>query len=170
MAVRRERGGREEEKPQEQPETKKKGSKKKLLLILPAALVVLLLASYFFFPRLLGVFLPAADDEEPEVAETDGPYPYMEALPQFLVNLAEGNRHIKLVLHVGFRERHFLEKMKERNVEIRDRIIVMLRGKTVEEISEPGGAEKLRRNLEHEINAVLGEDAGSVYFWDFLVH
>jgi flagellar basal body-associated protein FliL len=143
-----------------------KKKRNKLFYFVPLTLALVFLV-YFLLAGQVQIIFPTASGGDLE--ENNG-YRYTKPLPEFIVNLADGNRYIKLNLHLAFDQRQLQREIEDREAEIRDRVIILLREKTAEEISAAGGAEILRQELEKEINDLLVEgELGTVLFWDLLI-
>ena len=80
---------------------------------------------------------------------------YAVHFSEFTVNLAEDRRYVRFQLHLCFDERALNKEIENRETELKDRIITLIRGKTVHELAEPGGMDQLRDELMHTLNEVL---------------
>ena len=90
----------------------------------------------------------------------------------FQVNLmdAGGNKILQLQLHLEASRPEVVERIKRKVPPLRDAIIMLLSGKTVEEVSRVKGMMRLKQEIILRLEGVL--DAGSiksVYFTDYLV-
>ncbi len=93
----------------------------------------------------------------------------------FVVNLADprGDRFLRLTLRAVVSDPAVAETFKIDELtkaRVRDRIISVLTAKTYQDISSPAGKDSLRRELLHEMNGLLPNDAiQEVLFVDFAV-
>ncbi|MGI6036934.1 MAG: flagellar basal body-associated FliL family protein [Limnochordia bacterium] len=94
----------------------------------------------------------------------------------FTVNLRQGPGHIgaarylraRLVLEAS--DQKVLEELETRAPQVRDRIIKILRSKTVEEINEPQAAERLQKEIIDQLNPLLNQgEVIDIYFTDLVV-
>ena len=133
---------KKEDAPAEQPQGK---SKKKLIIILVLALVVLVGGG-------AGAFLilkkPAEDKEEAKHEEPHTPPAFM-VLDPFVVNLAAPDQSRYLQIGITYETSNPLiaEEVKTYTPVIRSRILLVLSGKTVEQLTSIEGKQQLMDEL-----------------------
>ncbi len=162
----RERRLREEEK--EQQEKSRPGKpfpwKKVVIALLLLGLVA---AGWFFFKEELQERVKGFLGES---THGEG-HRHVEHLREFVVNPADpgGRRFLKLDIYVAFDQDELRQEIEEREKEINTEIITLLRSKTVDDYQEPGGTEKLRRELVERLNQILEKGKiKEVYFEEFV--
>jgi flagellar FliL protein len=103
---------------------------------------------------------------------TDGPkelYP----LEVIIVNLLDpsGKRYLKVAISLELGSPPIKERINANMTQIRDKIIVMLSGKTYSDISTPDGKNLLREEIKMACNKVLDNSKAvtNVFFTDFVV-
>ena len=63
-----------------------------------------------------------------------------------------------------------VQELEQRTPQVKDKIINLLRSKTVEEMMDPQGADRLREEIKDEINQLLREgEITEVYFIDLVI-
>jgi flagellar FliL protein len=153
---------------------------KKLTLLLGAAVLVLCgtgVGLYFFLPEFLPAFIRPVDANETNVArkgqEPKRHEPEVGAdLEVFVVNLAGQvpARYLRTTLSLGLASEKDKEDLKQLSGPIRNAIIMYLTERKVEELLEPEGKTKLRRDLLKQINTAVGKKMVlNVYFKEFLI-
>ncbi|AGB40638.1 flagellar basal body-associated protein [Halobacteroides halobius DSM 5150] len=91
-------------------------------------------------------------------------------LNQFLVNLSNGNRFIKINVVFEVSNKATIKEIKDRNPQIRDAIISILRTKSYKEITSTRGTRKLRTEIMNDINKLLLKGKiTNVFFTEFVV-
>lgn len=159
---------------------------KKIIIIVAG--VILLLGGggagvYFLKPDLLPASMrPKAADGEHEKEEGEGKKAEKKAshgpevsadLDVFVVNLAGAGtpRYLRTQLSLGVKDAHEKDKIKELSGKIRHAVIMYLTERTVEELSDPAGKNKLRDELLKLIAAAIDDKelVTNVYFKDFLI-
>lgn len=158
----------------EETSTSPKGGKKKIVIV--AMILVVLGGGGFFGWQVMFSDKSGGNDSgaaEAKTSEEGVPkVKIMYEMDPFIVNLLgeNGTRYLKakVVAEVGNPE---IEKeLKDRNPEIRDALLLLLAGKSFEDISTPQGKIALRGELVARLNSVL--NTGSVrmlYFTEFVV-
>ncbi len=97
---------------------------------------------------------------------------HQEELEEFITNPASPGaaNHLRLKMHLGFNEGDLKDELEERNLQVRNRINVILRSKTVEDLQEPGGTESLQREIKSELNNILvSGQIEEIYFEEFII-
>lgn len=92
-------------------------------------------------------------------------------LETFIVNLAgsKGRRVAKVDLQLELEGDGTAEEIEKRKAQIRDIIIILLSGKTYDEVSTREGKEQLRNEIKDTVNAFLTKGKIlNVFFTDFI--
>jgi len=72
--------------------------------------------------------------------------------------------------HPGHTLADLEDELEKKNYQIRDRINIILRSKTVEDLQDPGGTEALQEELINELNQMLvSGEIKEVYFEEFII-
>ncbi len=145
---------------------KKSGKGKKIIFIL---LVVLVLAGaggagWYFFLADRGEVLPEAPPE-PQVEI------YSPSL-SFTVNLAGAGqrRFLRSTLVFGYQEPGLTEELALKEPKVRDRIITIMRAKSLEDVSTGEGEQQLSVEIKEVLNEFLeGSPILEVFFTEFVI-
>ncbi len=159
--------GKEKEKVEEAPP--EKGSSIKWIVI---AIVVLLVLGGGGFVSWKTFLNPAQEDGNKEgkpIRVQLGPTFPLEV---FIVNLAgtSGERYLKVNLELELKESSLAAELEKRSPQIRDTILLLLSGKTFEDVATFKGKTRIRNEITARLNAFL--EPGSikkVYFTEFVV-
>lgn len=92
-------------------------------------------------------------------------------LETFIVNLAgsKGRRIFKVDVELEVNERKVVDEIEQRKAQIRDIIIIILSGRTYDQISGKDGKNQLRDEIKDTVNAFLTKGKiTSVFFTNFL--
>jgi flagellar protein FliL len=92
-------------------------------------------------------------------------------LETFIVNLAgsKGRRIAKVNMELELNGTSVQEEIDKRKAQIRDIIIIILSGKTYDEVASKEGKETLREEIKDTVNAFLTKGKiQSVYFTEFI--
>ena len=152
------------EKQDEQPKPKK-GLPIKLILIIAVAVLIIGAGSgagYYFFIKKNKVSEAA---KKPEVVTI---WP-MEA---FVVNIADvgGERYLKLVIQLELSDPGAVAELEQIKPRLRDSILDLLAPKTLKELMELAGKQRLREDIAGRVNNVLTRGKVTrVYFTEFVV-
>ena len=161
----------------------------KKLIIIGVGVVVLLGSGgagvYFLKPDLLPESIrpkskdgahggTAAEGEKGKTAKKEEHAHEIAAdLDVFVVNLAGSgqSRYLRTMLSLGVKDEHMKEKIKELSGKIRHSVIMYLTERKVEELADPAGKNKVRAELQKQINQVIGDEklVTNVYFKEFLI-
>lgn len=113
--------------------------------------------------KMLGGSPESFSGQEPE---------FMYAVPEILVNInAQGReRFLSVKFYLGHDELELEKELDKRMPEIRDAVLKILWGKSIEDVNSPEGKELLRGEIFQVINDMLhrGKLRG-VYFWHVMV-
>lgn len=138
----------------------KKSKKKKIIIIVLAVLLIIFasvsITAYYFY------WLPM---QEEVIID------YKYKLDSFVVNIAEEHRrYLKIDMSLLYHSEELEEKLEEKEDKIRDEVIDILRGKTMEEIQREGSMENIKNEVLNSINQVLDKNKiKSIYFTDFII-
>lgn len=92
-------------------------------------------------------------------------------LETFIVNLAgsKGRRIAKVNMEIEIQGENIQEEIEKRKAQVRDIIIIILSGKTYDEVSNKEGKEKLRDEIKDTVNGFLTKGKiVNVYFTEFI--
>ncbi|PKM81945.1 MAG: hypothetical protein CVU88_03600, partial [Firmicutes bacterium HGW-Firmicutes-13] len=142
-----------------------KGSGRKRLVL--ALLVFLLILAggaggiaYFRYWHHNGQDL-VQEDPEPE---------YKYFLENFIVNLAEQRRYLKIGIVLSYFDGELGEELDRREPQIKDKIIDILWGKSLEEIYTDNFLQEIKGEIVREINSVIRRGKiEEVYFTEFII-
>jgi flagellar protein FliL len=158
----------ENENEPKEPE-KKKGSMLKLIIIVAVVLALLAgggaAAYFFFFKAKPAAGVKSATQEKPMVSVFWPMEPYV-------VNLIDndGERYLKVVMHLELSDQKMTEEMKLLNPKLRDTILDLLSSKTYKEMMDPLGKQRLRDEIAMRVNMNLTTGKVlKVYFTEFVI-
>lgn len=89
----------------------------------------------------------AADDEHP---------PIYEKLEQFTTRLADGETYLQCEINLKVADAKVQEKLKLYMPEIRDMLLRLLSSKSAEEMSSVEGRDALAKEVQQNVNEILG--------------
>ncbi|MDK2896272.1 MAG: flagellar protein FliL [Candidatus Atribacteria bacterium] len=93
--------------------------------------------------------------------------------PHFLVNLADTQvlRYLKVVLGVEVSNQRVAQELANRQVEVRDALIMVMSAKQSEDLATTEGKEQLKEEIKDTLNRLVGEqgEVKEVYFVDFVM-
>ncbi|MEW6771518.1 MAG: flagellar basal body-associated FliL family protein [Bacillota bacterium] len=145
----------------------KKGGKLKLIIII-AVVVIVLAAGGAAAKILLFNKKPASQAAAPKPVKME-----TLKLESIVVNLADqdANHYLRITVVLAFPgDEKTAEEIAEKEFELRDRIIQLLRTKHYAEVSTPDCTEKLKEEIIREINRHLDKhEITDVYLSEFLV-
>jgi len=124
--------------------------------------------NHYLHPSHQGVVADEAAPEAPVPAET----PVLVTLDPFLVNLADpsGRRYLRTVFDIEANSPPAAEEMKTKTSRVRNSILMVLSGKSFDDIRTVGGKGTLRDEIVAELNKTLTSGkARNVYFKEFVV-
>lgn len=165
-------------KPQENGTGKKDrppGKKRWLLVLLAAVAVIAMVIAVSGLVS--AIYLREAGSRSTEAGEApkreSAGRPYRMYGPQdFTVNLADTaqRRYLKVTVTLAYEEKALAKELEQRKAQVRDVIIDILRSRTVDDIFDIEGTEKLRGDIIDRLNGILNGGAiREVYFTDFLI-
>ncbi len=153
-----------------------KGSSKKMIIIIVVALLLLGGGGFAGWKFFLAE-KPSGDngesvEEAQESAKKAPLVKIMSEMKPFVVNLLgnDGKRYLKAKIDIEVDDEAIKKELEERNSELRDAILLLLAGKSFDDISSPRGKIELRTQLVEQINGILGQGGiRTLYFTEFVV-
>lgn len=97
---------------------------------------------------------------------------YTFELPELVFNLADGGRRrfLSIKLSFAFAEPALTAELERRMPEIRDAILTLMWGITMEEVAEESSIERMKKEIRDAANDILQSgDVTDVYFWHVMV-
>ena len=111
-----------------------------------------------------GIFFVFAEEER--AAYTKYTYP----LEEVIVNLKDGKHYLKASLALGYGLSDDVSLIKEKEVQIRDTILNILRSKDADEITPIEHTMRLKNEIKGKLNELFSQDIiMDVYITDFLI-
>ena len=160
---------REDDAPDESPSTGRGFNPWIFIAIIGGMIVAALIAFVIVFKILVA---PPASDEEKDV----GKEVYFGKLFSFeeaiIVNLAEtqGQRYLKVSIQFEVNDEKVIEELKARTPLMLDLLINILSSKTIDDIANTVGRNRLRREIIDKSNAELvSGKIINVYFTEFVI-
>jgi flagellar protein FliL len=145
-------------------EAKKKSSLMKIVILV---VLVAILGGGGYFAYLKFFKAPAKESNVPVVEQ-----PITQEMGTYLVNLADpgGKRYLKVTMQFELNGAKVSQELARRNVEVRDRIIMLLSSKEYDDIGNPTGKTTLKKELMTQLNKILQDgQVKEIYFTEFLV-
>lgn len=147
----------------------KKGGKLKIIVLALVGVLVLV-------GGVVGYLLMSspADVEIDEVAEAQRKPPVYETLAVFTVNLSDRQHFLQTELQLALEDVKAQQLVKARMPEVRDVLIRLLSSKTVDELTQADGKDRLADEIRQQVNGVLGvqsdaEGVRKVLFAAFII-
>lgn len=122
-------------------------------------------------PKIEHVIKGEHEAQEKDAHEEKGFVGKVVPLETFIVNLAgsKGRRIAKVNMELELNGSNVQEEIEKRKAQIRDIIIIILSGKTYDEVSNKEGKETLREEVKDTVNAFLTKGKiQAVYFTEFI--
>lgn len=179
--------GNETEAQATPPPTEKEGGGGLLKgTLIAVGLFVLMSVSQIVTPLVAGRFLPATahgpavhDNAPGEAGASDeppAPPQYLPMDPPFVVSFEEASmmRFLQISIQVMARDEATIAAVEEHNPVIRNNLLMLLGGQSLEELNTREGKERLRMAALEEVQAVLAAQIGEpgveeLYFTSFVV-
>ena len=169
--------------PAAEPEAPAKG-KAPVLLIALAVINMAVVAGVGFMlfqnrkkdaaePKLDHVIKGEHETHKTEEAEDKSFVGKIIPLETFIVNLAgsKGRRVAKVNMELEISGENLTTEIEQRKAQIRDMIIILLSGKTYDQVATKEGKDQLREEIMKTVNAFLTKGKiKQVYFTEFLYH
>lgn len=156
-----------EEKTEEQ-ENDRKGLFDIRLIIVGVAIIILASGIAYVVAKMVVNPAIAPDDNDPGISKTLGP---IYELDEFTVNLADsgGRRFVKTSMVFVISSNSLRRELDEKRPLIRDRIILLLGEKTINEMESAAGKEQLKQEILVNINPLLVTgQVEEIYFNSFV--
>ncbi|MBF0608239.1 MAG: flagellar basal body-associated FliL family protein [Candidatus Magnetobacterium sp. LHC-1] len=158
------------------PADEKKKSKlsTKLIIIIVGVLLVLGGGGFLAYTKLMGKKKEGAGQEaggghEEKAKHEEGP-PTLVPLDPFVVNLVDAGRYMKVTVQLEIASKKDEPFIKDRLPMLRDAVVFLLSGKSLEAVSGSEGKMQLKDEMLFKFNQTIGgEIIKNVYFTDFVV-
>lgn len=163
-----------EEKEENVAEEEESPKKKSSLLPMIIILVVLLIAlggGFFAWQKFMAA-PPAGEKKVVEEKKKEQTEPSIFKLETFVVNLARnaGRRYLKTTLELELNDKLIEKEIRSKLAQIRDSILILLSGKSFDDVNTVGGKYKLKDEIITRINTILLEGrVRQIYFTEFVV-
>lgn len=145
---------------------KKKRVSLKVILVMAAVLALMGAGAWLFS------FVSANRGTDTATPDRRSEKPYLQySLGDFTVNLADPGqrRYLKVQITVAFAEKNMTKELEQRNPQLRDLVIEVLRSRTAAQLTE-GNVDLLRSDLLAGLNNLLDRgEIREIYFTEFLV-
>ncbi|SJZ64344.1 flagellar basal body-associated FliL family protein [Selenihalanaerobacter shriftii] len=143
------------------------GQNFKLMLVAMVVLSLIIAAgtSYFMLQQVGGSKNQTAKEKK-SITKLGPTY----KVGDFVVNLANGQRYIRLNLVLEVSNEDIIEELKKRNPQVRDAVISILRNKQQNDIKTKAGTRDLREEIRRELDKLVSEgNISNVFFTEFVV-
>ncbi|KJU87064.1 flagellar basal body-associated protein FliL [Candidatus Magnetobacterium bavaricum] len=156
------------------PEEGKKKSKlsMKLIIIIVSILLVLGGGGFLAYTKFMVKKEGAGQESgghEAKPKQEEGP-PALVPLDPFVVNLTDAGRYMKVTVQVEMASKKDEAYIKDRMPQLRDAVVFLLSGKSLEAVSGSDGKMQLKDEMLFKFNQTIGSDMiKNVYFTDFVV-
>lgn len=158
------------------------GSKQPIILMALALVNMLVVAGVGFMlyqgkkkeaaePKIEHVIKGEHEAQEKEAHEEKAFVGKVVPLETFIVNLSgsKGRRIAKVNMELELKGDNVQDEIDKRKAQIRDIIIILLSGKTYDDVATKEGKEQLREEIKDTVNAFLTKGKiQSVYFTEFI--
>ena len=155
-------------------------------ILIAVGLFVLMSVSQIVTPLVAGRFMPATVHGSAEHGDVPGeagandeplaPPQYLPMDPPFVVSFEEASmmRFLQISIQVMARDEATIAAVEEHNPVIRNNLLMLLGGQSLEELNTREGKERLRMAALEEVQAVLAAQIGEpgveeLYFTSFVV-
>ena len=149
----------------------KKGGKLKIIVLALVGVLLLVVGVVVY----LVMSSPPPDAEGGEAAEVvERKPPVYETLAVFTVNLSDREHFLQTELQLALENVEAQKLVKDRMPEVRDVLIRLLSSKTVDELTQADGKDRLADEIRQQVNGVLGvqsdaEGVRKVLFAAFII-
>lgn len=150
----------------------KKGNKMMLIIIIAGGMLVLAVAAFFVTKMLTAPPKEEVKEEETEVKKEAFFGKLFSFDEPIIVNLAEtrGQRYLKVSIQFEVSDDTVIEELKKRKPLMLDLMINILSSKTIEDVQNTVGRNRLRREIIDKSNAELfSGKVINVYFTEFVI-
>ncbi|BAU22745.1 flagellar basal body protein FliL [Caldimicrobium thiodismutans] len=149
----------------------KKGGKKKLLIFILLGFLIIGIAGAGVFVFLGKKGEEAAESKKGKKSAKPKVTFFIEYDP-IIVNLMDpsGKRYLQVRMSFEVADKKVEEELKKKEPLIKDLVLSILSGKTVEEVVVPDAKEKIKAEILKKVNEALGEELVlNVYITQFIV-
>jgi flagellar FliL protein len=122
-------------------------------------------------PKLEHVIKGEADQQHEDASTEKAIMGTVVPLETFIVNLSgsKGRRIASVSMEIELNKSDVAKEIETRKAQVRDIIIILLSGKTYDEVATPDGKQKLRDEIKDTVNAFLTKGKiTNVYFTEFI--
>lgn len=156
----------------------KKGGGKSFFKVGIPVLIVQIIAAYFLASYLiLPTFFDRAnanpnDASESAAAEDDRDFGFIFKVEDVIVNPAESQGAQFVLVNIAFevKEEGDMESLKTREAKIRDSLINIISGKTIDQLDGPDDKEALRLEIKEQVAKMLPKDhLYNIYFVNYII-
>lgn len=156
---------------------KKKKSPLKLVIVILTALIVIVVVVTGFVKFKDKIFSKKEEKKNTQIEDAStAPLrevgPVYAITPSFTVNLADpsGKRYLKVSVELELESQEMELEISKRLPQIKDAIIVLLSGKSLEDVNTNAGINQIKAEIKTRIEVFLKPGAiKNVYFTDFLI-
>lgn len=151
----------------------------KTILTILATMAVMAVAAFFVTSKVImpnfgpsAQHVPSADTTEDEADAVKPGEGEVYLVEDLLVNPTgtSGKRYLSTSLGLEVGSEEALEKLRSRDLQVRDLLISVLSARTVSELTNPTERENMRREIQQRLEAMLnGEKLAAVYFVDYVM-
>jgi flagellar FliL protein len=158
-----------------------KGAKRWIIIISAVFLIIVgaIAGGFFLIWNKISTFNSGGADLQ-QTDESAGPTPTSESastsvlypLETFIVNLADdgGKRYLKVRIELEVKDTLEIAGFEKRLAQVRDKILMTLTTKTLEEVITLSGKDTLRRQLIDQLNEFDGRQMiTNLYFTEFVI-
>lgn len=148
-----------------------KGGKKKILIFLILGLLIIVVAGGVVFFLLGKKGGDEAGAEKPKKAKKAVDTVFIDFDP-IIVNLLDptGRRYLQVRLSIEVTDKKAEAEVKKKEPKIKDTILSILSGKTVDEVIVPDAKERIKGEILKKLKQEIGEDLiVNVYITQFIV-
>ncbi len=147
---------------QAQPKNKSKSNKVLLIiLLLFIIMIITTMTTYFVAKNIIGKDITKSmQNQNQNVTYSAG---------DFLTNLKDRG-YIKLSLVYLLHDKDTEKELEVKDCEIRDKILTILRSKSIDEVRDSKGMEELRKLIKQSINDTIDGEVVDVFFTSIIVN
>lgn len=135
----------------------------KIFIIMGILMIIIAAGTSFMFMTYYSSDENSGEEEE-EIGST-------YELGEFVVNLSldSSYKYLKADISVAAENENVIQEMEDRNPQVRDSVIAILRQQSLEEIREPDG-EVIKNQIKTRLNELLNEgEVNEVWFTELVV-
>lgn len=149
-------------------EEKKINTKSIIIITVAVILIILIVIAVAYFAALNAISNTGTELEIDNKSETKKSIIY--PLGEFTTNLSDKG-FIKLKIELEVKDKATVAVIENRNFEYKDKIINIIRGKTLSEVNGKEGMEILRTSIKNELNRLQGSgNIINVFFTEMIIN